>query len=268
MTSVLVQTVGTATRLQFRVNAEPVRLVLAGMPKVAYFWIRDFLGRSLVRHRVSWLASKVTRFGRASGSGKGIRVPQVNEASGPLHPQEVRYTVEPAERRMPTSKQARAGLEVMRAEVATGNLILQLHQFGGDIRSARPMFLPTRGTRPGDFQEWRRANPDKQLRFLPSKRGDGKTLVYELQHKARIRSLNRSQAAALGGRLAPAPTGTGTLRWQKLKLRWVLTTHVRMRPTLRLYESWEQLANERDKAWSQAADKMIADLRRADPRDL
>jgi hypothetical protein len=35
-----------------------VRGILAGLPKVAYFWTRDFLGRSFGQHRIRWLRSK------------------------------------------------------------------------------------------------------------------------------------------------------------------------------------------------------------------
>jgi hypothetical protein len=130
------------------------------------------------------------------------------------------------------------------------------------------MVIPVNRTQPKSLADWRARNPGKGLLFLPSKR-DGKTLVYEKTHKGRVRVLGRKLQVRVAGRLAPSPNAAGAGRQVgKLKLRWILTRFVRMRPTLRLFESWQALAGERDKQWQTAADRMIRDLVRADPRDL
>lgn len=246
-------TVGAGQSIQFRIDVNQVRYVIAGMPKVAYFWIRDFLGRSLVQHRVKWLGTKTTQFGRAGS--KSIRVGRVNEGSGALEPNEVRYTVEPDARKMLTSVQAAKGLDVMRAEIGTGNNVLPVHEFGTDLRNSRGMLLPTFKTnqhQPGDFKKWREKNPTKTLLFLPSKR-DNKQLIYEVVTKRK-----RTPPGHVGPPLVDV----------KLKLRWLVAKFVDMKPTLRLYDSWEDLKSERDSLWRDAADKMFRDLQKADPRDL
>jgi len=235
----------------FKVEADSVRRVIAGAPKIAYFWTRDFLGRSFGQHRIKWLRSKSTKFGRGAENSKGIRVSQVNEGgTGALQPNEVRYSVFPPEKRQPTAAAASRALDTMTAEVATDNRILPVHQFGTDIRSMRAMFIPVK-TRPGSFAAWRAAHPSAKLLFLPSKRDD-KRLVYEVTRR-RGRGRPRKDAP-------PAP--------EKMRLRWILSKFVSMKPTLKLYESWDGMASTRDTLWRETADKMIADLNRADPRDL
>lgn len=253
MTAPLVETVGGSGAIRFRVDLTDVQAVMSGMPKVGYFWLRDFLGRSFGQHRVQWLRSKGTAFGRGDDKSKAIKVSQVN-AGGTgkaLQPNEVRYSVSPAEKRMATAAAARAGLQALEAAVETDNSILPVHQFGTDIRSTRPMFVPVR-TRPGNFKKWRAQHPGAKLRFLPSKRDD-KTLVYEATRRRAGRGRPRKDAP-------PAA--------EKLRLRWILTKQVAMKRTLRLYESWEGMQSVRDRLFKEAADKMQRDLERLDPRDL
>lgn len=252
MTAPLVETVGAPHALRFRLDLTDVHAVMSGLPKAGYFWLRDFLGRSFGQHRVQWLRNKGTKFGRGE-AGKGIRVSQI-EAGGtgtPLQPNEVRYSVSPAEKRMATAAAARAGLQALEGAVETDNRILPVHQFGQDIRSSRRMFVPVK-TRPGGFQQWRARHPSAALKFLPSKRDD-KTLVYEVTRRRGQRGRPRAGS--------PPPA-------QKLRLRWILTRQVQMKPTLRLYESWEHMTSVRDRLFKEAADKMLRDLERLDPRDL
>lgn len=256
MTSPLVITAGGAGAqgLQVSVDLRGVQNVLTGMPKAAYFWLRDFLGRSLIQHRKTWLSTKSTKFGRAKEGGRGIRVTTVNGGTGALADNEVRYSVEPQERRQPTAAAAAAALQKLGAAIETGNEVLPVHEFGTDIRSSKSMFIPVK-TVPGDFEDWRAANPGKDLLFLPSKRDD-KTLVYEIT----LRKLRRRKGA--GDLPGPPPMSV------KLRLRWVLAKFVDMKPTLNLYGSWDALQSERDQLFRQAADKMVRDLVRADARDF
>ncbi len=247
-----VVTVGGQGAIQFKIDTRAVRAIIAGLPKVAYFWTRDFLGRSFGQHRNTWLRSKSTRFGRGEDTGKGIKVPPVNEGStGALRPNEVRYLVIPKDKRQETSAAASRGMDAMFAEVATDNTILPVHEFGTDIRSNKEMFVPVK-TRPGSFGKWRAAHPNARLIVLPSKRDD-KRLIYEVRRGRRPR-----------GR---PPAGTPPPA-DRLRLRWVLTRFVEMKPTLRLYESWDSLADQRDRLWKETADKMIRDAANPDLRDL
>lgn len=253
MADPLVITGGTDRSITFKIDTTQVRAIMAGLPKVAYFWTRDFLGRSFGQHRAKWLSSKSTKFGRGTEGGKSIRVSQVNEgSSGALQPNEVRYRVEPREKRQPTSAAAARGLDAMVAAVDTDNMILPVHEFGGTIRSQREMFVPVK-TRPGSFGKWRAAHPSAKLLLLPSKRGGGNRLIYEAQRRR----------AGRGRPPKDAPPAA-----ERLRLRWILTRSVTMRPTLKLYDSWDQLASQRDANWREAADKMIRDAAKGDPRNL
>ncbi|MBL8752267.1 MAG: hypothetical protein JNK15_03115 [Planctomycetes bacterium] len=250
--------VSTTGSIQFSIDHRPITAVIEGMPKAAYFWLRDFFGRAFVTHRVKWLAGKSTSFGRG---GRGIRVTRINEGgTGALDPREVRYSVTPDDRRMPTTPAAVRGLQQLGAAVETGNVVLPVHEFGTDIRSGKPMFVPTfKGNQhtPRDIRKWRAKNPSKRLLFLPSKRGgDGKTpeLVYEAITKRRP------------GRVRA--DGTSRPGQVKLKLRWVMRREVEMHPTLRLYDSWDDLRAERDAQFRTASDRMLQDLVRQDARDL
>ena len=249
----LVITGGRDRAITFTIDTRQVRAIIAGLPKVAYFWTRDFLGRSFGQHRIRWLRNKSTRFGRGTEGSRGIRVSQVNEGSeGALQPNEVRYRVEPREKRMSTSGAAARALDNMFAEVATDNRILPVHEFGTDIRSQREMFVPVR-TRPGDFGRWREANPNAKLLLLKSKRGAGTRLLYEVQRARR----------GPGRPKKDAPPAS-----ERLRLRWILTRSVTMRPTLKLYETWDLLASQRDALWRETADKMIRDAANPDLRDV
>lgn len=249
----------TSGAIQFRVQTEGVQAVLDGMPKVAYFWFRDYLFRSFVAHRTSWLRTKSTKFGRAAGGalgGRGIRVSQVNEDDGPLGDNEVRYTVVPAERRQRTREAAVAGMREMGAEAATGNLVLGVHEFGTDIEAKNQrtgMWIPIR-TRPGNIRAWRAKNPNKKTLLLPSKRGDGSRLLYEVQSVGRRGRPRKGQ---------PTPPKT-----EKLRLRFVVVRKVDMKPTLKFYESWDAMGSDRDRLFREAATKMVRDMERGDPRDL
>lgn len=253
MASPLVITGSRDNAITFKIDTAGVRSIMAGLPKVAYFWTRDFLGRSFGQHRAKWLSSKSTKFGRGTEGGKGIRVSQINEgSSGALQPNEVRYRVEPREKRQPTSAAAARGLDTMFAEVVTDNTVLPVHEFGAQIRSQREMFIPVK-TRPGSFAKWRAAHPNAKLLLLPSKRGGGNRLIYEAQRRRAGRGRPPKDA--------PPPA-------ERLRLRWILTRSVTMRPTLKLYDSWDQLAAQRDAIWRDAASKMIRDAAKGDPRDL
>lgn len=244
--------VTTAEGLDVRVNVDDVRDAVVGMPKVAYFWLRDYFFQAFLSHRRTWLASKKTRFGRARAGGYGIRVSNIETQDGAAAPNEVRYQVTPAARRASSARDAARMLDQLSAIAATGNEILPVHEFGEDIRSADNMAIPVK-TRPGSMRDWIARNPRKKLLFAPSKQ-DGKTLVYE-----RIRRGRRGRPRK-GQPQQRAP--------ERLRLRWILLKQVKMRRTLNFYDSWDSLAQQRDQLWSRAASRIQRDFQRKDPRDF
>lgn len=240
-----VQSVGDDRSLKVTVDTAAVQRSFAQFPRTAYFQVRDYLFGIFLQHRLAWLRAKGTQFGRRGASGShAIKVHKINEGPLPPGPSDVVYSITPREREQPTAAAAAKGLQEMTAEVFTGNLILPVHQFGADIRArGRYLSIPV-ATRPGSLAAWRSKYPTKRLKVMPSKR-DGKLLVYEVQT---VRGRGRPKKD--GGDGAPAKT--------KLKLRFLLVKDLHMRPTLRMYETWDGLRAERDARWKQAADAIVA----------
>lgn len=252
MTTAPVISSGAGDYVRVRIDATGALRVLQAAPKIAYFRVRDYLFQILLQHRKLWLEIKGNKFGRGTGeSGSSIRVRQINDGNGAALPNDVAYVVSPSDKRAPSTQQAGAMLRALQAEIYTGNVILPIHEFGRDIASQRWMALAVK-TRPSTPKRWREKYPNRQLKLLPSKRGDGKMLLYEVQRVGRRGRPKKGE---------PAPVT------ERLKLRFILTKFVDMRPTLKLYDTWDSLAQARDKAWAQTADKMQLDFAKNDPRN-
>ncbi len=241
----------TAAPLTFTIDATRATAVVRGMPKVAYFWLRDYLRGSMIDHRVRWLSLKGNRFGRG---GRGIKVHRVDEGPPTPGPKDVLYRVQPKAKRAANADAARADLSKVGAETFTGNEVLLIHEVGRDLRpsKARYMAIPARGTRPGDIRAWRSKNPTAVLITRPWK--PGRLLVFQVTRG--------------GGRRRKAEAGAEPAKRGKWKLRFILADRVDMKPTLQYYAAWDQLAATRDEKFRRTVDRMFADLERADPRDL
>lgn len=213
-------------------------------PTVVYYRVRRFLMAAFGKHRQQWLREKGTKFGRGSDP-RSIRVFRVNEGPSSPGPNQVVYHVRPGAERINNPSAAEAGLRAMVGEAFTDNEILPVHEFGRDIRTSRLMAIPVK-TRPGNVQDWKRANPDKRLEFRPSKKHPGEGVLYEVMRKRKRGRPKKGEA----------PTFT-----EKLRLRFILTRFVRMQPKLRMYESWERLAGYRQKAFSITADGIVGDIK-------
>lgn len=213
-------------------------------PSVVYYRLRRFLMATFGKHRQQWLREKGTKFGRGSNP-RSIRVFKVNE--GPATPGEnqVVYHVRPGDERRNNPASAEAGLKAMVAEAFTDNEILPVHEFGRAIRTPRFMAIPVK-TRPGNIEDWKRANPDKRLEFRPSKKNPGEGVLYEVQRKRKRGRPRKGEAPQF---------------FEKLKLRFLLTRTVRMKPTLRMYASWEGLASYRGQIFGITADGIVADIK-------
>lgn len=234
---------GDARSLRLEVDTAGVERAMRTAPRVVYFWCRDFLGAVFGRHRQQWFRNKGTRFGRGSEDGKAIRVFGVNEGPDLPADNQVVYHVRPREQRMGSEAAAVDALQQLRAEAFTGNVVLPVHEFGRDIRTSQWMAVPIK-TRPGSPGKWRERNPDKRLVLRPGR--GGTLLLYETKLVGR-RGRPRKDAAA------PRQT-------ERLRLRFLLTRTVHMRPTLHMYDTWDQLTTYRAAAWKRAADRIEADL--------
>jgi len=212
-------------------------------PTVVYYRMRRFLMAAFGKHRQQWLRQKGTRFGRGSDP-RSIRVFKVNEGPATPGPNQVVYHVRPGDERRRNPAAAEAGLQAMVAEAFTDNEILPVHEFGTDIRTSRFMAIPVK-TRPGNIEDWKRANPDKRLEFRPSKTKAGEGVLYEVQRKRKRGRPKKGEA----------PQFT-----EKLRLRFILTRFVKMKPTLRMYASWEGLESYRRQAFSITADGIVEDI--------
>jgi hypothetical protein len=244
-----VQTVGNDNLVRLTVDVNQVVGLLRVMPKVGYFWLRNFFGAALGQHRKHWLGIKGTKFGRGR---TGIRVGAVNDKKATGGPLSIAYRVRPEAPRAESAADGIAKLNSLEAEVFTGSTALQVHQFGEDVRSKRFMAIAVK-TRPTTPARWQAKYPNKQLVFRPSQKDANTALLYELTR--------------LRGRGRPRKDGKGNTVREQLRMRFLLTKFVDMKPTLKLFEAWEQLAGKRDQQWAATASRIAADVATADARD-
>jgi hypothetical protein len=241
--------VGDAGAISITVDTSKVDRIFSAVPKAGYFWMRDYFGQILGHHRKTWLLQKGTKFGR----GKyGVKVYGVNEGPAEPGPNDVAYRVSPSEKRASSTRQATEFLNRLTAEAYTGGIVLPVHEFGQDIRSASWMSIAVK-TRPGTPERWKLKYPGRKLLTLPSKRRDGKLLLYEVTQ--------------VGARGRPG-AGKERPKRTKLRLRWILSKFVDMKPTLHMYDSWDALKPARDAMWARTATGMLRDLENPDARDM
>lgn len=237
--------VGDDRFLRVTIDAEPVSEVLSRAPGVAYFWLRKFLFGAFVDHRLTWLRAKGTKFGRRGGAdSKAIKVWPINQGPVPPGPADVVYQVQPAPERVASAAEAATQLPQLAAEAFTGNEVLPTHEFGADITSKGKLLAIPIKTQPGSLRLWREQHPGAKLRILPSKR-DNKLLVFEVL-SVRPRGRPRKDAP-------PVPK-------TRLRLRWLLTREITLRPTLRMYETWDGLKARRDDFFAHYATRMAEQM--------
>lgn len=250
-------TVGQANVLQFSIDLGDVQLVLEGAPKIAHFWLHGFFFDSFLAHRLTWLRSKKTSFGRGSDdpTNKATKVWEINKGPETPRDQDVIYRVRPENRRAATVQEARQGLADMSAEASAGGVVLPVHEFGTDIFAKEKLLAVPIKTRPKTVKKWRERFPNKRLVWRPSKKHPGEGVLYEV---SKVR----------GRRGRPRKGETMPKLREKLRLRFVLKRMLDMHPTLRLYATWDGLAGRRDAYWRTAVSKMHAQLQKGDPRDF
>lgn len=212
------------------IDIDPVVNLIRVMPREVLRSVRKYTFGMFVEHRLEWLRTKGLRFGRG---GQGILVKRVGEGGRSVGPKEVGYYLPPKDE--PASDgEARAMLADYNAEIFTGNIVLPIHQFGEDIRSSKYMAIPVK-TSPGSPEAWRARNPGKDLIAKWNKR------------KGQLRLMEVEPATTPGGRT-------------RLRTRFLLTKFVDMKPTLKFYETWEAQDGERQRRWTDAVDKLFANL--------
>lgn len=247
---------GDDRSLKVSIDYGNVALVMARAPKIAHFWLQGFLHRCFVLHRLEWLKRKGTAFGRRgeTGGSKAVRVYPVNAGPDAPTPSDVVYRVLPKQQRAATVADAEKGLREMQAEAFAGSLVLQVHEFGANIRS-RGKFLavPVR-TRPKTPAAWQAKNPGKKLELRPSKTHPGEGVLYEV--------------TKMRGRGRPRKGGGLPILREKLRMRFLLKRAVEMKPTLKFYGTWESMRAGRDTLWRGAAQRMEAQLQKGNPRDF
>lgn len=197
-------------------------------PAVAYYWMRAHLRNNLFTHRREWLASKSTKFGRGGG---GVKVLQVSDGEpSTVASKDVAYSVAPAARRMPPAA-ASQGLAQLRAQAFTGSEVLRVHQEGAIIRKKSKLLAVPVRTRPATPAAWKRRNPGKKLVLGFS---NGKPRLVE-----------------------KSKTKRGKV---KLRTRFLLVPSVKMDETLRFYESWDSLQQQRDNDFAKVSDRILKDI--------
>ena len=230
----------TGGPIKLDVDFKGLEDVLRNSPRAMFKHMREYLFTSFLSHRTSWLRVKGNKFGRSGTKkdgtkGRGIKVFKVAEKA-PITKRSVHYVMT-NKRRTATQREAITELAKLGGEIRTGSIVLKVLEFGGVTKSSGGKLMPIPvKTRPGNLAVWRRKYPNKKLRILNRRSGQGK-LVFE-------------------------ETGKRKKKW---RLRFVLTPKVTNKPTLKFYKTWNQLAAVRKLQWRKATDAMMSDMERGKP---
>ena len=235
------------------IDTEPLARAMDKGPQTSYFWLRSWLFRSMLEHRVQWLRSKKTSFGRGKDA---IKVFGVNRApAGRVDPKWVVYRVEPRPKKQPNRRSAEKALRKLGAEAFAGSIALQVHQFGEDINVgsqwlAVPVHRVTKGN-PRSPGRWRKANPGKQLVTIPDPRR--KDLLYLAEPK-KYRGRRQQGRQARNRRKKVVRI--------KLVWRFVLVHKLQMEKTLGFYEMWQRQESARQTDFARISDRILKDIAR------
>lgn len=235
------------------IDTEPLARAMEKGPQTVYFWLQSWLFRSLKEHRVRWLKTRTTKFGRGKD---GIKVWQINKApSGQTDPKWVVYRTQPGAKKQPNRRAAEKALQKLGAEIFAGSVVLEVHQFGRDINLgsewlAIPVHKVTKNN-PRSPAKWRRKNPSKQLVTIPDPRRPD---VLYLAEPKRYRGKRQRGRRARNRRKKVVRT--------KLVWRFLLVHRVQMEPTLNFYESWDRLASARQTDFAGITTRILQDIAR------
>lgn len=235
------------------IDTKPIARAMEQGPQTAYFWLQSWLFRSLKEHRVGWLRSKTTRFGRGKD---GIRVWPINKApSGKTDPKWVIYRTMPSAKKQPNRRAAEKALQKLGAEIFAGSVVLEVHQLGRDINLgsgwlAIPVHKVTKNN-PRSPAAWRKKNPGKQLITVPDPR---RRDVLYLAEPKRYRGRRQRGRKARTRRKKVVRT--------KLVWRFLLVHRVEMDRTLNFYESWDRQASARQTDFARISTRILQDIAR------
>lgn len=238
----------TSQDIRFRIDTGGLEDAFSRGPATSYYWLRSWLFRALLEHRIAWLRSKSTRFGRGKDA---IKVWQINQApSGPVDPKHVVYRVDPEARKVAPSD-APAALQSLTGEAFAGSVALEVHQFGTDIEGGGKWLPVPIGRGPGSPRAWRAKFPQRTLLTVPDRKRSDRLFLME---RKRYRGRSRSQQAKRGRQRKVVR--------DLLIPRFVLVRRLDMQPTLGFYETWEAQASARLKDFASISTRILQDLAR------
>lgn len=218
-------------------------------PRAVYYWLRTWLFRAVLNHRVQWLRSKRTSFGRGKNA---IRVWRVNEApAGAVDPKWIVYRVAPNAQRFESAAAAARGIGQLRAEVFAGSVALEVHEFGRTINvSPKWLAIPVRKG-PRSPKAWRAANPGKTLITIPDPNDSSKLFLaepkrYRGRRAAGVEARNRNKKVVR----------------TKLVWRFVLVHQVHNMATLGFYGAWDALSSARQTDFVGVSNRILQDVAR------
>lgn len=199
-------------------------------PGAAFEHFREFLFQCWLGHRITWLKTRSSRFGRG---GKGVKVYKVGQ-KGVRRTRTVHYDLPKGGDYGPRAAR-RKFLELSQAEIRTDSLTLKHHETGGTTKARRHKYvtIPV-AARPGDFRKWTDKFPSRAKRLKRVKRGNT-VGIYEITGK----------------------------RKRRARLRFVQTPSVKNEPTLMFYESWDRLGDDRSRHFRVMADRVAQALKDA-----
>lgn len=210
-----------------------VQQLMRQMPRLAYRELRELMFKYWHRHRMYWLSQQSNKFGRG---GRGVKVHRIG-MKGKRTDRSVHYYL-PDERTVPATSALEGFRKLARSEIRSDSVVLRYLQTGGTQypRTRRHMILPHK-TLPANYKAWRKKNAgQKKLRWIPAKGGGAtKHRIYEVTGK----------------------------RKKKWRLRFVAVSKTKNKPTLKFYDSWDELTGWRDREFGLFADRVQMLLREA-----
>lgn len=233
------------------VDLEPLSRAIERGPQTVYYWLQTWLFTSMLEHRVKFLRSKSTKFGRGKDA---IKVWPVNKApAGAGDDKWVVYRVHPQAKKQPSRRAAERGIGQLRGEAFAGSVALEVHQEGKEINVGRqwlaiPIHKATKSN-PRSPKRWRARNPGKQLVTIPDPRRPD---VLYLAEPKRYRGKRQKGRQKRNRNKKVVRT--------KLVWRFLLVHRVDNDATLNFYESWESLASARQTDFGRISDRIVKDI--------
>lgn len=227
-------------------------------PVSVFFHVRDTLGAIFGSHRREWLQRTQVQFQRGGFKALPLRS---GEATAPgFRSRFFFYQVEPATKRWPADNVP--PLEKIQAFAYSGSDVALAHEFGATItpKKGRNLAIPIGVSLNKNGQPIARWRTPAKYRKAKA----GNTLVaLDLGHGPTLYQVQKATAAQ--SRKVGAISRLSNARLKRKDRRVLLPAYqlvrkVTVRPRLKFYATWDDLASDRARRWSGAMDRIMAEI--------